>query len=210
VINKLIFLGPPGAGKGTQAQKLEKDYGYKKISTGDILREEVSKSTDLGKLASQYMERGLLVPDDVMIQIIKKWVNKFDKFVLDGFPRTLKQAEELEKIVPIDRVIYFEITKDEVIKRLSARRICPKCKVVYNLLTNPPKNDEICDLCGSKLERRHDDAPEVINKRFEVYEKQTLPLLEFYNSKDLLIKIDASGNIDEVYQRLKKVLFYQV
>jgi len=208
---RLIFLGPPGAGKGTQADYLKERYGIEKISTGDILREAVRNGTKLGKLASSYMEKGELVPDDIILSLVKERISKLENFVLDGFPRTIIQAEGLENILrelkkDLKTVIYFDIDDEKVIKRLTSRRVCPRCGAVYNLITNPPKNDEICDLCGVALEKRKDDNEVTIRNRLQVYKRDTLPLIDFYEKRGLLKKIDADRTPEEVFSSILGLL----
>jgi len=208
---RLVFLGPPGAGKGTQAERLEREFGVVKVSTGDILREAVAKGTTLGEIAKMYMDRGELVPDDIIISLVREKILETKEFVLDGFPRTVAQAEGLDRLLTtlgkdLTAVIYFEVPDEEVKRRLMARRICPKCKKVYNLITDPPKVDELCDVCGTKLERRSDDNEETIENRLKVYYSQTMPLLNYYESRGILKKINGVGSPDQVYADLLKLL----
>jgi len=195
----LVLLGPPGAGKGTLAQRLASERGLLHLSTGDVLRDEVARATALGQRAKDYMDRGELVPDELILSMVKERVEGRSGILFDGFPRTLAQAEGLEKIAPIDAVIFLEVDKDTAVRRLSARRICPRCGAVYNLVTQPPKGDERCDQCGTKLIQRDDDKPEVIARRFEVYMRQSAPLARYYEEKGLLIRIDAGRSPEEVY-----------
>lgn len=208
----VIFLGPPGCGKGTQARRLSAEYGFKHISTGDILREAVRKGTELGKLAKSYMDRGELVPDDVMIGLIEDVLRNCENpVIMDGFPRTLPQAEAFDKLLDklnfeLRKVVLFDVPDEEIVKRLSARRVCPKCGAVYNMLYNPPKNDEICDVCGTKLIQRDDDRPETIRRRLEVYRRDTEPLIDYYRQKGLLAVVDGTGKVDEITGRIVQVL----
>ncbi|MEO0275349.1 MAG: adenylate kinase [candidate division WOR-3 bacterium] len=204
-----VFIGPPGSGKGTQARKLAEFLNYSFISTGDILREEVKKNTKIGKFAKEYMEKGLLVPDDLMLKIIKKNLKKGIRFILDGFPRTIEQAKGLDEILKkkslkIEKVFYLNVDEDEIIKRLSSRRVCPLCKRIYNLLIEKPKNNEICDVCNVKLIIRDDDKEDVIKKRIEVYKKDTEKLIEYYKNK--IIEIDGKGRPEEIFDRIKNFL----
>jgi len=204
-----IFIGPPGSGKGTQAKKISEFLNYSFISTGDILREEVKKKTKLGNMAKKYMEKGKLVPDDLMLKIIKKNLKKKKGVILDGFPRTINQAKGLDEILKnkslkIDNVFYLKVKDEEIIKRLSSRRICPKCQSIYNLITKKPKNDEVCDICNVKLIQRDDDKEEVIRKRLKVYNEETKELLNYY--KDKILEIDGEGNPEDVFERIKKHL----
>jgi len=202
----LVLLGPPGAGKGTLAQRLASEHGLLHLSTGDVLRDEVARATALGQRAKDYMDRGELVPDELILSMVKERVEGRSGILFDGFPRTLAQAEGLEKIAPIDAVIFLEVDKDTAVKRLSARRICPKCGAVYNLVTQPPREDERCDRCGTKLIQRDDDKPEVIARRFEVYMRQSAPLARYYEEKGLLIRIDAGRSPEEVYAAALRAL----
>ncbi|WP_299238254.1 adenylate kinase [Sulfurihydrogenibium sp.] len=207
----VIFLGPPGAGKGTQAQLLKERSGFIQISTGDLLREAVKNQTELGKLAKRYMDEGKLVPDDLIISLIKEKLQEYaDKnIIFDGFPRTIPQAESLDNLLSqlnknIDAVILFKIEDEEVVKRLAGRRVCPSCGAVYHVVYNPPKIDEICDKCGTKLIQRDDDKEEVIRKRLEVYHQQTKPLIEYYKSK--IVEIDATDNPENIYNKIVSMI----
>jgi len=208
----VLLMGPPGVGKGTQAKLLAEKFGFRHIATGDILREAVRKRTKLGKLAKSYMDKGQLVPDEVMLGLIDEVLAETDAdVILDGYPRTVVQAENLEPTLNrhgfvLKQAVFIDVPDDEIVRRLSARRICPKCGAVYNLLTQPPKDDEICDNCGTKLIMRDDDRPEVIITRLRVYRDQTKPVLDYYKSRGLLRIVSGEGNIEEVHQRLLNVL----
>ncbi len=207
----LVFLGPPGAGKGTQAKRLAEEFGFKHLSTGDILREAIRKGTPLGRKAKEYIERGELVPDDLMIALIEEVLPEEGGVILDGFPRTITQAEALDQMLErkglkLSRAILFDVDDDVVVERLSGRRVCPNCGAVYHIKYRPPKNDEICDICGAQLVQREDDREEVVRRRLEVYRKQTAPLIDYYETKGILIRLDATKDIEEVYQELKRVL----
>lgn len=207
----VIFLGPPGAGKGTQSQLLKERNGFIQISTGDLLREAVKNQTELGKLAKQYMDEGKLVPDDLIISLIKEKLQEYaDKnIIFDGFPRTIPQAESLDNLLShlnknVDAVILFKIEDEEIVKRLTGRRVCPSCGAVYHMVYNPPKIDEICDKCGARLIQRDDDKEEVIRKRLEVYHQQTKPLIEYYKSK--IVEIDATDNPNNIYNKIVSMI----
>ncbi|EDP74974.1 adenylate kinase [Hydrogenivirga sp. 128-5-R1-1] len=207
----LVFLGPPGAGKGTQAKRLAQELGLMHISTGDILREAVKKGTPLGKKAKEYMDKGELVPDDLIVALIEEVMPPEGGVIFDGFPRTIAQAEALDEMLSkkgmgIDAVVLFDVPDEVVVERLSGRRVCPSCGAVYHIKFNPPENDEVCDRCGTKLIQRDDDREEVVRNRLEVYRRQTEPLIEYYERKGILIRLDASKEIEEVYQELKKVV----
>lgn len=199
---KLILLGPPGAGKGTQATVLSKEYGIPHISTGDILREAVKNGLPLGIKAKEYMNKGALVPDEIVTGIVVDRLKKDDAakgFILDGFPRTLQQAVDLDAAmaqggISIDSVIYFETSPRVAIERLTGRRVCKKCGFNYHVKNIPPKRDGICDTCGGELFQRPDDNETVVRHRLEVYEAQTKPLVEYYSTKGLLRKV--SGDMD--------------
>ncbi len=206
---KLIFLGPPGSGKGTQGNRIAKELKLDFISMGDILRKEIKERSKLGKEVSNYVESGKLVPDKLILELIEKQVDRakssdYKGFILDGFPRTLEQANGLKNITEIDKVIYLKCNIETIVKRLSARRTCPKCARVYNLVTNLPRKDELCDDCGVKLEHRVDDCESVIRKRMEIYETSTSPLLGFYASQ--LNVIDADLGIEAVYRKAKEAI----
>ena len=202
---KLVFLGPPGAGKGTQA-KILVSKGYTHISTGDLLREEVAKGSELGRKVKSIMERGELVPDEIVLDLVVDKVKGKDNFILDGFPRTIPQAEALERLVDIDMAVYFFIDEETAVDRISFRRSCPKCGRIYHLKYDPPKNDELCDECRVPLVQRDDDREEVVRKRYKVYLEKTSPLLDYYEKKGLLRKLDARKPKDEVTRELMSLL----
>lgn len=202
----IILMGLPGAGKGTQASEIVKKFPIPHISTGDMFRKAIKDETDLGKEAKSYMDRGELVPDEVTVGIVKERVSEDDAkkgFLLDGFPRTIDQAESLSQIMSeldreIDAVINIEVPEEELMNRLTGRRICEKCGTTYHLVFNPPKVDGICDIDGGKLYQREDDNPETVSNRLSVNVKQSKPILEYYNNKGVLKNIDGSKDIDEV------------
>jgi adenylate kinase len=207
-----IFLGAPGAGKGTQAALLSEKLGIPHISTGDMLREELKKGTSLGLKVKAFMAKGDLVPDQVILEVMRERLEEKDcetGFILDGFPRTLVQAENLDALLKeigkkIDWVVKIKVSKDIVIKRLSARLVCQACGVDYNLETRPPQKSGICDQCGSVLEQRIDDRKEVILNRLGVYEKQTLPVESYYRNQGKLIEINGEKDKELVLQEILK------
>ncbi len=207
----VVFLGPPGSGKGTQAKKLSQELNLSHISTGDLLREAVKKQTPLGLKAKEYMDRGELVPDSLMIALIEEVMPKEGGFILDGFPRTVPQALALEDMLNrhgrnLDKVFLFDLSEEVVVERLSGRLTCSQCGAVYHKKYNPPKQEGICDLCGGKLIQREDDKEEVIRKRYRVYAEQTKPLIEFYQERNKLTRLDAEQDIQEVNRKLLEVL----
>jgi len=204
---KIILLGPPGSGKGTQAEKLNDDLGLVRLSTGDMLREAVRNGTELGKMAKEYMDRGDLVPDDVVIGLMKeRIVSMKEGFVLDGFPRTVQQAQALGEFVEIEHVINLDVDDEELVDRLTKRRSCPDCNVVFHLLYKPPMKDGICDKCGAKLYQRSDDTEETVRARLKVYRENTFPLIEYYDKQGILVNIDGSGNINQIYEAIEASL----
>lgn len=211
---QLVFLGAPGVGKGTQADKVAAQHGIRKISTGDLLREAVRNQTKLGLEAKGYMDQGKLVPDSVVIGLVRDKLadpSYAKGFILDGFPRTVPQAEELEKVlsergIRLDRVVNFQVSREDVVKRLSGRRSCPKCQATYHVDLAPSKKGALCDRCGEALIQRSDDQREAIETRLKVYEEQTAPLISFYDKKNMLSHLDGAGSMDAVFQSLTKVL----
>ena len=202
---RIILLGPPGAGKGTQAVRLAEHFRVARISTGDILRHNVGRGTDLGKKADAFMKAGKLVPDDLVIEMTKARLAEPDcrgGFILDGFPRTVAQAEALDSITKVDHVVSMFLEPEELVKRSIGRRVCPKCDAVYHVLSNPPKGDGKCDHCGTALIQRTDDTREVVEARVLEFESRTTPLVEFYRKKHLLREVYAAGIIDEISHRL--------
>lgn len=210
----IILMGLPGAGKGTQASEIVKKFPIAHISTGDMFRKAIKDETDLGKEAKSYMDRGELVPDEVTVGIVKERISEDDAkkgFLLDGFPRTIDQAESLSQIMSeldreIDAVINIEVPEEELMNRLTGRRICEKCGTTYHLVFNPPKVDGICDIDGGKLYQREDDNPETVSNRLSVNVKQSKPILEYYNNKGVLKNIDGSKDIDEVTKDVIDIL----
>ncbi len=207
----LVFLGPPGAGKGTQASLLSERCGVPKYATGDILREAVKLDTPLGREARRYMERGELVPDDVMLGVARDALSSPAAeagFILDGFPRTVPQAEGLQEIMAeqgrkLDGVIYFSVEDEELIRRLAGRRVCSDCGAVFNVYSEPPAVADRCDRCGARLEVREDDREDTVRNRLRVYRENTEPLLAWYRTSSVpLHEVNGNGTVDEVYERL--------
>jgi adenylate kinase len=205
---RLILLGPPGAGKGTQASAIVKKYDIPHISTGDIFRSNIKMGTELGKKAKTYMDKGLLVPDELVISIVKDRLAKDDcknGFLLDGFPRTLSQGEALDEELThmglkLDRVINIEVEKEVLIERAIGRRVCKDCGSTYHIKFSPPKHKDICDNCGGELFQRDDDKVETIENRIQVYLKQTKPLIDYYMKKGLMLNVDGTKPIDLLFQ----------
>jgi len=201
---RLVFLGPPGSGKGTQAKILAEKLNLKHISTGDVLRDAVKQGTELGKKAKQYMDAGDLVPDGVILGMIKELLQKNkDGFIFDGFPRTAAQAEGLDKLmgelgIGIDAAINLDVDDKEVLKRLTGRFFCSKCGADFNVNTRPPKVEGICDICGGALKQRDDDKTEVITNRLKVYREKTKPVEDYYRSHDLLKNVDGTQDFGQV------------
>jgi adenylate kinase len=208
-MSHIVFLGPPGAGKGTQAAALGHELGIPHLSTGDLLRGAVAARTPLGREAEGHMAAGRLVPDDLVLRILKERLALPDTrkgFVLDGYPRNPAQAEALSSITTIDVVVAFEVPMDQLIERLAGRRICPVCQTVYHIVNLPPKVAGKCDREGAVLIQRPDDLPEAIRTRLEVYEQKTAPLLDYYRSRGLLRPIDATGAPPVVLERVRAAI----
>lgn len=206
---KLIIFGPPSAGKGTQAQKLSKKYGIPQIATGDLLREHVAKKTPIGLKVKAILDAGKLGPDDLIVQMISDRVSKPDcknGYLLDGFPRTMGQAKELEKMTDIDLVLNIVVDFEALVERAVGRRICPKDNSVYHVKFNQPKKAGACDKCGSALIQRDDDKEETVRRRLGVYKEQTAPLVEYYRKKGKLVDIDGSAGIDGVFDQMVKAI----
>ncbi|NLW22813.1 MAG: adenylate kinase [Tissierellia bacterium] len=207
---RLVILGPPGAGKGTQASAIVKKYNIPHISTGDIFRANIKAGTELGKKAKTYMDKGLLVPDELVVSIVKDRLTEEDckdGFLLDGFPRTVNQAEALDKELnemglKLDRVINIDVEKDILIERAIGRRICRNCGATYHIKFNPPQREGVCDNCKGELFQRDDDKVETVEKRIEVYIEETKPLIDYYMKKGLLLNIDGSKSIDAIFEEI--------
>ncbi|HUR80239.1 MAG TPA: adenylate kinase [Thermoanaerobaculia bacterium] len=210
---KLIFIGPPGSGKGTQAKRLASRFDIPHISTGDMLREAVADGSALGRQAAPIMAAGGLVPDDLMIGIIDERLAKADAtkgFILDGFPRTLVQAEKLDGIVgngddPL-RVLQLLVPDDAIVQRITMRRTCAQCGAIYHLENHPPAHDSVCDRCGAEVIARPDDTEEAVRKRLEAFHRQTMPVATYYKSKQILREVDGVGPLDVVFERIEKSL----
>jgi adenylate kinase len=210
----LILLGPPGAGKGTQAKMMIDKYQIPQISTGDILRAALKERTPLGLKAKEYMDKGLLVPDEVVIDIIRERLKEPDcrnGYILDGFPRTVAQAQALDKVLAdlhsaIDHVISIEVDKGELIKRLTGRRTCRQCGRGYHVIFDPPQNRDLCDKCQGELYQRDDDNDDTVRNRLDVYDSQTFPLIQYYKEKNLLRSIEGQGSIQQIFDRIVEVL----
>jgi adenylate kinase len=206
---KLILLGGPGVGKGTQAKMISKKYGIPQISTGDLLRAEIGKGSELGKKLEIILKSGELVSDEIVVALIKKRIKEEDcnkGFILDGFPRTINQADELAKITEIDYVVSFECPDEELVRRISGRRICSDCGAIFHIYYNKPKNEGICDKCNGVLIQRKDDNEETVRSRLKVYKEKTEPLINYYKNKDNFLVIDANKPIEEIFLDVKEKL----
>jgi adenylate kinase len=209
-----VFLGPPGSGKGTQAKKFSAEKGIPQLSTGDMLRAAISAGTNLGRSAQEFMSRGALVPDDVVIGLIRERTEQSDcrnGFILDGFPRTIPQAVALDRFLderqqPIDSAILFQIDDAVLVSRLTGRRTCVKCGAMYHVQTMRPRREGVCDQCGSELIQREDDREEVIRKRLTVYHQQTSPLVDYYSKKGILSPVDAAASPSAVFESVSNKL----
>lgn len=208
---RLIFLGPPGAGKGTQSRELAREWGVPQVATGEMLREAVAAGTPLGREAKRIMDSGALVPDDVMIGLIAERLRQPDAaggFILDGFPRTIVQAEALERLLTdlghsLDAVLYFEVAEPELVRRLTGRRLCRQCQTAFHLVSAPPRRAGVCDRCGGQLYQREDDGEATVRHRLQVYAQQTSPLLDYYRQRGQLVSIKAEGAIDAIRDAIR-------
>lgn len=208
---RLLFLGSPGAGKGTQARELAAELGVPQVATGDMLREALAQKTPLGLEAKRYMDAGALVPDEVVIGLIAERLREPDAergFILDGFPRTIPQAEGLDRLLKdlgqgLDRVVYFDVSEPELRRRLTGRRSCPRCQAIFHLVSAPPRVEGRCDRCGSELVQREDDREATVRKRLEVYARQTAPLLDYYRDRHLLVSVTGEGDITAIRRAIR-------
>ena len=213
-MRKIVLLGAPGSGKGTQAKIISEKFGMPQISTGDILREAVKKQSKLGKIAKEYMIKGLLVPDEIVVKIVQERLVQDDcigGFILDGFPRTVTQGQALEKFLnehnrKIDLVLNIDVDEGELVKRLSGRRTCKNCGFGYHVIFDPPTNEGICNKCGGDLYQREDDSEDTVKVRIETYRKQTEPLIEYYSKRSLVKNIDGKGAIQKIQEKISGAL----
>lgn len=206
---RVSILGPPGAGKGTYASEVARFFGVPHVSTGELLRQEIRKGSELGRRVATYVSRGLLVPDDVVNELVGSRLSQDDcakGFVLDGYPRTLHQALFLEKHYPLDKAVLLNVSLKVAVERLSGRLYCPNCGETYHVSWKPPRKPGVCDNCGSRLVRRRDDDPEVVEARFREYWRLTLPVVDFYREKGKLLEFDANGDSRELAPRLVSIL----
>ncbi len=211
---KIVMLGAPGAGKGTQAKRLAVKYEIPHISTGDIFRANIKNGTELGKKAKVYMDQGLLVPDELVVDLV---IDRFKEpdcrrgYVLDGFPRTIPQAKALDEALAknsdaIEYAIDVDVPDENIIRRMSGRRACTSCGATYHMVTIPPKKEGICDVCGAELVLRADDKPETVEKRLKVYHEQTQPLIDYYQSRNILISVDGTRDMEEVFEEITGIV----
>jgi adenylate kinase len=213
-MSRVIFLGAPGAGKGTQARRLAAGSGVPQVATGDMLREAVAAGTPLGREAKRFMDQGALVPDEVVIGLVDERLSRADArggYVLDGFPRTVAQAEALDALLrrlgqDLDRVVFFDVSRDELLRRLTGRRVCRRCGTAFHLVSAPPKVAGQCDQCGGELYQREDDAEATVGRRLDVYQTQTAPLLDYYRKRGLLVRVAGEGPVDGVAEAIRKAV----
>jgi adenylate kinase len=211
---RLVLVGPPGAGKGTQAARISDEYAIPHIATGEMLREHVRQETELGEQAKRYMDKGELVPDELIVDMVRERLagsDGEDGFILDGFPRTVPQAEALRDVLaeldqPLDVVVRMTIGEDEVLRRITGRRVCEDCGQIYHVETDPPEQEGVCDECGGDLSQRDDDTEEIVRERLAAYREQTEEVVSFYEDRGLLRDVDAEGKVDEVTERMFDVL----
>jgi len=209
---RLVLVGPPGAGKGTQARDLSREWGVPHLATGDMLREALAARTALGLEAKRFMDQGALVPDEVIIGLMRERLAKPDAakgFIVDGFPRTIAQAEALARLLKdagqaLDAVIFFDVSEEELLRRLTGRRVCRQCQTTYHLVSAPPQKPGVCDRCGGELYQREDDRAETVRRRLEVFARQTTPLLDYYRQRNLLTTVAGEGPIDSIRQAIRR------
>jgi len=209
---RLAFLGPPGAGKGTQARDLSREWGVPHLATGDMLREALEARTALGLEAKRFMDQGVLVPDEVIIGLMRERLAQREAakgFIVDGFPRTIAQAEALARLLKdagqaLDAVIFFDVSEEELLRRLTGRRVCRQCQTTYHLVSAPPQKPGVCDRCGGELYQREDDRAETVRRRLEVFARQTTPLLDYYRQRNLLTTVAGEGPIDSIRQAIRR------
>jgi adenylate kinase len=205
--SKIVLLGPPGSGKGTQGEKLSEELGFVRLSTGDMLREAVRNQTPLGLKAKTFMDSGALVPNDLIIGLMKdKMASVSGGIILDGFPRTIEQADALGEQIDIDLALNLDVSDEELVSRLTQRRSCPECNAVYHLMYNPPKSEGVCDKCSGKLYQRNDDTEETVRNRLKVYRENTFPLIEYYEKKGKLVTIEGVGSINDIFSKVEKAI----
>lgn len=211
---RLVFLGPPGAGKGTQASRVSAHYGIPAIATGDMFREAVTAGTPLGKEAKRFMDAGALVPDEVVIGLVAERLDRDDcrkGFLLDGFPRTVPQAEALGKLLAgrgeaLDRVVAFDLKEAELLRRLTGRRVCRRCGANFHVVSSPPKREGVCDACGGELFQREDDTEAIVSRRLSAYRAQTQPLLDYYRREGCLSTVPGEGNVQAVFESIVRAV----
>ena len=206
---KIILLGMPGTGKGTIGGLVKERHGFEHISTGDLFREAISNKTEAGMKAKEFYDKGSLVPDEITLELLKEKIQQLGedaKILFDGYPRNIEQAKVLKEIVDIDKVINFSLDKERLVKRLSGRRNCPDCKRTYNIFIRKPKEEGKCDDCGTELVQRDDDKEEVIGNRFETYNKETAPLIEFYDHEGILQSVELTDELEDNYSKIKDAL----
>ena len=209
-MKRLILFGAPGSGKGTMGDLIQRDFNYAKISTGDILRSAIQQDSADGRLAKSFMDSGGLVPDELVIELVRLRLGSGDLeggYVMDGYPRTLAQAEALSKIASdSEKAIFIEVTEAEAVERLLSRLTCSSCGAIYNLISKPPKNNGFCDLCRGPVARRSDDNEEAVRQRFRVYAERTMPVIDYYGRKNVLVRIDGGGAAVPVYEKIKGLI----
>ncbi len=203
----IVLLGPPGSGKGTQGELLSEKLGYTRLSTGDMLREAVRNGTELGKKAKGYMDSGALVPNELIIGLMKEKIAAAEGgVILDGFPRNIEQADALAQQIDVDLALNLDVPDEELVSRLTNRRSCPDCNAVYHLVNNPPRTEGVCDKCGGSLYQRDDDTEATVKNRLRVYRENTMPLIGYYSDKGVLTTIQGIGSIDDIFSQVEKAV----